>query len=99
MQGESKVVDLVAMAGLGFGLRGKERLAPMLSSRVAGVAPATKESTCFQCFSLIFLFTRCPCASNDINEMIYTSMHVIYAAIETRVLVCWTTDGVQGMQL
>jgi hypothetical protein len=31
MQGESKVVDLVAMAGLGFGLRGKERLAPMLS--------------------------------------------------------------------
>jgi hypothetical protein len=43
MQGESKVVDLVAMAGLGFGLRGKERLAPMLSSRVAGVAPANKE--------------------------------------------------------
>jgi hypothetical protein len=80
------VVDLVAMAGqlsCRFGLRGTAVRRRLTSAQWLEYSSARNKG--IQCFSLFFLSTPCPCASNDINETICTSMHVIYAAIETRV--------------
>jgi hypothetical protein len=79
------MVDLVAMAGLSSMLRGKEKVSAHAPDPSGWRSGAAQEIHMLRMFQPLFLFTRWPCASNDINSMIGTSMHVIYAGIETRV--------------
>jgi hypothetical protein len=81
----------LASSTIAVGLRGKEKASASSLDPSGWRVARTREIHMLPMFQPLFLSTRCPCASNDINSMIGTSMHVIYAAIGTRV--CgWTAS-------